>query len=305
MRKLAYMAARVMLNRVFSTLFILTSLTLLATGYATYGPQGNLAAQYIPEQMKVVFTYVDPIWYLSNMKAIFYISIAIGAIGVLVAFAAPYLPRGEKQMKVQAHFERKHVIRALFPTVVIVTYPMLLAQGLAGSGIEGAATFKAEAAFLFKTADLIVTYGFFAGYMQLAHDIMPLLLKPAYERSIALSESGSLEADLKAAGIDTEGLGNKLKGMSPKQLAKLKIAAQQGAATRKLKEEQAAEQAALLRQTSEEDQANQAALQKLLGQSAASEEASSGVQTPKKPVLIELEEGEAEEVSPSDAPQQA
>ncbi len=168
MRKLTLLAARVLLNPIFSTVFVLTSLTLLATGYGLYGTTENLgnvpvfgplmllAVEQLTTHVGVVFSYIDPVWYLSNMQMILIASVAVAAVMVVVAFSSPYLPRGEKEMKTQAHLERKHVIRSLFPTVVVVTYPMLLALGLAGT--EAGQEFAAQASTMFKTADLLVTY---------------------------------------------------------------------------------------------------------------------------------------------------
>ncbi|MEC9292205.1 MAG: hypothetical protein VX730_07390 [Pseudomonadota bacterium] len=313
MRKLAVLHARISLNPVYATLFVLTSLTLALTGLGRFGTESLIqntpivgwVASQAATYLGFVFDYIDPIWYLNNMVPIFWAGTAFAALNILVVFSAPYLLRGEKQLKLKSHFDFKHVIRTLFPTVVFVTYPMLLAQGLANSGVEGAAAFADQAYAMSFFADNVLIYGFIASGIQIVHGSAYAFLKGKYNRHIAYSKVESIEADLRAVGIEDENLAAKLQGMNAKKIGSLAMAAQKAVHDRKAAEEFAAEQDARMRQLGEEDIANQNLLRKLLSEASATPKAPTAEQpadAPKGPVLIELDDepeashGEAQKV---------
>lgn len=307
MRQLAFFVARVMMNGFVNILFAATSIALFITGFAVYGPEGNIAAQYVPQAMQGVFAYVNADWYLANMWNVFYATTALAFLGISLTVASPYLARGDKQNKLHDHLKLNSVERSLFPAMVLIMAPAALAYGVAHQGEATLAVFDGETGKMaaYAAAALVILVG---GYIQVAHGIMALLFKRAWERSRALSHVEELKDNLKAAGLETKGLDKQIQSMSAGKLRKLQLKAQQAAQARKAHEEKTAELNSAM-QLAGEDVANRTnELNALLSgaaddddtpeATAASADKPVSPDTPKGPVLIEIDDTD-------DAPQAA
>ncbi len=218
MRFITALLGRFVMFSPASIFFTLLYLATVATGYAYYGPEGNLAAQYIPAQAQNVFSYINPEWFDANKMNIFYALNAIGFVFLTMVVASPYMLRGSKAQKHHERMKLNSVEFSLFPLHAAISAPAMLAFAFT---LKDPALFTAQSAELANLTGLtLVSILSFDLYIRHIQGILVFFFKRGWERDLAMTNSGAMVQAFQDAGFSEQTAQDAVAKMAPGDQAK-------------------------------------------------------------------------------------